>query len=35
MKNKFKEYSVTMAYAYDKENGERIMLVKVYPEDYK
>ena len=33
--NKFKEYSVTMAYAYDKENGERIMLVKVYPEDYK
>ena len=33
--NKFKEYSVTMAYAYDKENGERIMLVKVYPEEYK
>ena len=33
--NKFKEYGVTMAYAYEKENGERIMLVKVYPEDYK
>ena len=33
--NRFKEYGVTMAYAYDKENGERIMLVKVYPEDYK
>ena len=33
--NKFKEYNVTMAYAYYKQNGDCIMLVKVYPEDYK
>ena len=33
--NKFKSYGVTMAYAYYKQNGECIMLVKVYPEDYK
>ena len=33
--NKFKEYSVTMAYAYYKQNGDCMMLVKVYPKDYK
>ena len=33
--NKFKEYGVTMAYAYYKQNGECMMLVRVYPEDYK
>jgi len=33
--NKFKEYNVTMAYAYYKQNGDCIMIVKVYPEDYK
>lgn len=33
--NKFKEYEVTMSYAYYKRNGNCIMLVKVYPEDYK
>ena len=33
--NKFKEYGVTMAYAYYKQNGDCMMLVKVYPKDYK
>lgn len=33
--NKFKEYKVTMAYAYYKQNGDCLMLVKVYPEDYR
>lgn len=33
--DKFKEYNVTMAYAYYKQNGKCLMLVKVYPQDYK
>ena len=33
--NKFKEYGVTMAYAYYKPNGDCLMIVKVRPEDYK
>lgn len=33
--NMFKEYDVTMAYAYYKPNGDCLMIVKVKPEDYK
>ena len=33
--NKFKENNVTLGYAYYKSNGDCIMIVKVYPEDYK
>ena len=33
--DKFKEYNVTMGYAYYKSNGDCIMIVKVYPKDYK
>lgn len=33
--NKFKENNVTIGYAYYKSNGDCIMIVKVYPNDYK
>ncbi|MBR2456856.1 MAG: hypothetical protein IKB31_06815 [Bacteroidaceae bacterium] len=33
--NKFKEYGVTMAYSYNNSKGENLMLIKVYPEDYR
>lgn len=33
--NKIKEYGVTMAYSYNNSNGKNIMLIKVYPEDYR
>lgn len=32
---KFKEYGVTMAYSYNNSKGENLMLIKVYPEDYR
>ena len=33
--NRFKELDVIMAYGYYKENGDCIMLIKIYPKDYK
>ena len=33
--NKFKEYQVTMSYAYYNSKGDCLALIKIYPKDYQ